>query len=77
MSVVEMCEKIFLLSEVKMKFSTEQKLFIVYYAIKSYKKVWEKFSAKYTEILFILTMIVRGQVKIHMNIASQVGIPKK
>ncbi len=40
MSLVEMCEKIFLLSEGKMKFSIEQKVFIVriYYATKSYKK---------------------------------------
>ncbi len=30
MNVVEMCEKIFLLSEVKMKFSIEQKVFIVH-----------------------------------------------
>ncbi len=39
MSIVEMCEKM-LLSEVKMKFSEEQKVFIVcvYYATKSYKK---------------------------------------
>ncbi len=37
MSVVEMYEKMFLLSEVKMKFSLEQKVFIVriYYATKS------------------------------------------
>ncbi len=40
MSVVEMSDKIFLLSEVKMKFFVEQKVFIVnvYYATKSYTK---------------------------------------
>ncbi len=44
MSVVEMCEKIFLLSEVKIKFSIEQNMFIfcVYYPTKSYKKVREQ-----------------------------------
>ncbi len=37
MSIVEMCEKISVLLEVKMKFSIEQKVFIVrvYYARKS------------------------------------------
>ncbi len=41
MNVVEKCEKIFLLSKVKMKFSVEQKIFIVrvYYATKLYKSV--------------------------------------
>ncbi len=77
MNVIEMFEKIFLLSE-KMKFSTEQKVFIVrvYYTTKSYKKVWKEFSAKYSEVLLILTIIVHGQVKISMNIASQLCIPK-
>ncbi len=44
MSVVEMCEKIFLLSEVNIKFSVEQYVFIVriYYAAKSYKKSAER-----------------------------------
>ncbi len=46
-----MCEKIFLLPEVKMKFSIEQNMFIVriYYATKSYKKVQEEFSGKYSD----------------------------
>ncbi len=45
MSAAEMCEKIFFLSEVKMKFSVEQKVFIVrvYYPTKSYKKCRKKF----------------------------------
>ncbi len=79
MSAVEMDEKIFLLSEVKMKFSVEGKVFIVrvYYATKSYKKVREEFLVKYSEILLILTIIVYGQVKICMNIVSQLCIPKK
>ncbi len=79
MNEVEICEKIFLLSEVKMKFSVEQKEFIVrvYYTTKSYKKMRKEFSAKYSEVLLILTIIVRGQVKIRMNIASQLCIPKK
>ncbi len=44
MSIVKMSEKIFL-SEVKMKFSVEQKVFIVrvYYTAKSYKKVRKNF----------------------------------
>ncbi len=51
MSVVEICGQIFLLSEVKMKFSIEQKVFIVcvYYIIKAYKKVREEFLVKYTD----------------------------
>ncbi len=51
MRVPEMSEKIFLLSEVKMKFSVEQKVYIVciYYVTKSYKKVWEEFSPKYSD----------------------------
>ncbi len=71
-----MCEKIFLLLEVKMKFSIEQKTFIVRvnYATKSYKKVREEFLAKYSEVLLILTSIVRSQVKILTNIASQLCI---
>ncbi len=46
-----MCEKMFLLSEMKIKFSVEQKVFIVriYYTTKSYKKVREKFLAKYSD----------------------------
>ncbi len=72
-------KKMFLLSEVKIKFSVQQKVFIVhaYYATKSYKKVREEFSAKYTEVLLILIIIVCGQAKISMNIASQLCIPKK
>ncbi len=71
-SVVEMCEKIFLLLEVKIKFSVEQKVFIicVCYATKSHKKVLGEFSAKYGEFRLILTIIVCSQVKIHLNIAS-------
>ncbi len=44
-SILEMCEKIFLLSEAKMKFPVEQKVFIVrvYYATKSYKKCGKNF----------------------------------
>ncbi len=37
----------------------------------------KEFSAKYREVLLILTIIVCGQVKIRMNIASQLCIPKK
>ncbi len=79
MSVAEMCEKIFLLSEVKMKFSVEQKVFIVcvYYATKWYKKVRKEFSAKYSEVLLILAIIVSGQVKIRVNIVSHFCIPEK
>ncbi len=45
MSEVEKRGKIFLLSEVKMKFSVEQNVFIVcvYYVTKSYKRVQEEF----------------------------------
>ncbi len=45
MSVVEMYEQIFLLLEEKIKFSVEQKVFIVrvYYVTKSYKKVRKNF----------------------------------
>ncbi len=32
--------------------------------------MWEEFSVKYSEVLLILTIIVRGQVKIRMNINS-------
>ncbi len=72
-----MCEKIFLLSEVKMKFSIKQKVFIVgVYYTKLYKKVREEFLAKYGEILLILTIIVCDQVKIGINIASQLCTPK-
>ncbi len=61
------------------EFSIEQKVLIVhiYYVTKSYKKVGEEFSAKYSEVLLILTIIVCGQVKIPMNIASQLCILKK
>ncbi len=68
-----MFEKIFLLWEVKMKFSIEQKVFIVWllhHATKPYKKLQEEFSTKYSEVLLILTIIVCGLVKIRMNIAS-------
>ncbi len=79
MSVVKTCEKIFLLLEVKMKFSVERKVFIVrvYYATKSYKKVRVEFLAKYSEALLILTIIVCGQVKSRKNIASQLCILNK
>ncbi len=40
-------------------------------------KVWEEFSVKYRDVLLILTIIACGQVKICMNIASQLCIPKK
>ncbi len=62
MRVLEMCEKIFLFSEVKMNISKEQKVFIVhmYYTTKSYKKVREEFLAKYSEILLIL--IIDGNI---------------
>ncbi len=51
-----------------MKFSIVEKVFIVrvYYATESYKKVREEFSAKYSEVLLILTIILCGQVKIHI-----------
>ncbi len=60
---VEISKKIFLLSQVKMKFSLEQKVFIVhiYYATKLYKKVWEEHLAKYNEVLLILTTILGDQ----------------
>ncbi len=53
MSVVEMWEKIFLLPKEKIKFSVEQKVFLVrvYYSTKSYKKVREEFLAKYSKVL--------------------------
>ncbi len=74
MILVEMYEKIFLLSEVKMKFSIEQKVFNirVYYATKSYKKsVGTAMKHGFTwRVLLILTIIVCGQVKIRMNTAS-------
>ncbi len=74
MSVAEICEKIFLLSKV----TVEQKVFIVhiYQATKSFKKMREKFSAEYSKILVILTIIVCGQVKISVNIAILLCIPK-
>ncbi len=79
LSVVEMCEKIFLLSEVKIKFSIEPNMFIVciYYATKLYKKVWEEFSTKYSEVLLILTIILCGRVKIRTSATSQLCILKK
>ncbi len=59
LSVVEMCEKMFLLLKVKIKFSSEQKVFIVrvYYAKKLYKNVREEISVKYSEVLLILAII--------------------
>ncbi len=78
-SVVEICEKIVLLSEVKMKFSIEENVFIVriYYPAKLYRKVRGEFSAKCNEVLLILTIIICGAVKIRMSIASQLCILKK
>ncbi len=49
-----MCEKIFLLLEVKMNPPVEQKVFIVriFYATMWFKKVREEFSVKYCIVRF-------------------------